>query len=168
MLKLFALLLVSGACILLFYGKGIVVDPKEEPSQGKHDVFLPESANLEHLQNVLPGSVFKKLVKPFLEKNRDAGLTAEERDIFLDELEKIGDALGGRTKSTVAEIIDRIDPGRKNKSVGGKIRKWVGEKAEDARESMPSWGDALKGTLRILERGTAFLLNKAADLLEGK
>ena len=168
MKKLLFLLLVAGACVLYFSGKQAAVDTRARLSEEKGEITLPESVNAEYLQKVLPASVYKKLVRPFLEKSSSMGLTREERDSFLDELEKIGDALGGKAKSSVAEVIDSIDPERKSKGVGAQIKNWMGEKAGEARESMPSWRGVLLGTLQTMERGLVFLLNKAADFLEGK
>ncbi len=167
MRKILAVLFILAACSLAFYQKQ-TAGPGPDGSAAQRTVVLPGSAELGQLQNILPHAVFKDLVQPFLEKSRSSGLTAEELDDFLDELEKIGDALGGKARSTVTELIDHIDPERKNRGFSGTLRNWVGEKAGQAREGLPSWSSLLKGTLQALEKGVAFLLNKTADLLEGK
>ncbi len=167
MRKTLAVLFLTAVCALFFY-QWDTSGPDSGRHSGSRQVVLPESSGLERLQAILPHAVFRELVQPFLEKNRSSGLTEDERDAFLDELEKIGDALGGKTKAAVSEMIDRIDPQRKDRGLSAALRLWAGEKAGLARDGLPSWKELLKGTLHALEKGIAFLLNKTADLLEGK
>ena len=168
MRKIILVLFVLACCCFFVYQKQQV----EEPVPDSASRVVDESA-LRKLEGKLPAVIFEKDIAPVIERNRNGGLTQEELNRLLDNLETIGRALGGKVTEAVNQAGHAIAPDLFP-------RKTLAERSVDmaealahaagqgARASLPVLQDIAQEALHALTAAISFLLDKAADLLQGR
>lgn len=168
MLRTIVVLLLLGLCGFYFY--------QTQQTEAPLPPAIPRTVNesaLNDLKQSLPAVIFEKDILPAIEQNRKTGLTPGEIEHLLDKLDTIGRALGGSVSSAVEKAAEAIAPDRFPK-------KTMAEHAEDMATSLAhATGEGVKASLpflkhmaeellRALTAGLSFLLNQAADLMQGK
>ena len=168
MLKNILIIVVIVVCGLYVYQKQQVEQPVPSTAFRKVD----ESA-LKGLEGKLPSVIFEKDIQPVIERNRQGGLTQEELNAFLDKLDTIGRALGDKVTESVNQAGHAIAPDLFP-------RKTLAERSADIAESLagaaekgakaglPVLQEAARDVLHALAVALSCLLDRAADLLQGK
>lgn len=168
MLRTILVLLLLALCGFYFYQK----QQGEVPPVPSVPRTVDESA-LNALKQSLPDVIFEKEILPAIEQNRKAGLTPGEIDLLLDKLDTIGRALGGNVSAAVEKAAEAIAPDRfPKKSLGEHAADMAASLAEAAGDGLEACLPALKTMagelLQALAAGISFLLDQAADLIQGK
>ena len=168
MLKKILIVVIIAVCGLYVYQKQQTEDPVPPSAFRKVD----ESA-LRGLEGKVPSVIFEKDTQPVIERNRNSGLTQEELNALLNKLDTIGRALGGQVTEAVNQAGHAIAPDLFP-------RKTLVERSADIAESLagaaekgmkaglPVLQEVAEDVLHALAVALSFLLDKAADLLQGR
>ncbi len=132
---------------------------------------VDESA-LQSLQGRIPSVIFEKDILPVIERNRNGGLTPKELNELLDKLDTIGRALGDKATEAVNQAGHAIAPDLFPKKTLAQQAAGVAESlaqagAEGAKSAMPVLKELAGDLLKALASALSFLLDKAADLIQG-
>ena len=132
-----------------------------------------DDSPLRNLEGKLPAVIFEKDIQPVIERNRQGGLTQDELNALLDKLETIGRALGGKVTEAVNQAGHAIAPdlfprktlAEQSMNIAESLAHSAGE---GIKAGLPVLGDLAEDLLRALASALSVLLDKAADLLQGK
>ena len=167
MLRPLLVIIMLALCGFYLYQKQQVEVPVDTSSSRVVDESV-----LQSLKGKLPAVIFEKDIQPAIERNRQGGLTQDELNDLLDKLETIGRALGDTVTETVNQAGHALAPDLFP-------RKTLTERSMDMAESLAhAAGEGAKAGLPVLKElagdllhalaaGLSFLLDKAADLLQG-
>lgn len=166
MWRIIAALLILGLCGFYFCQNEQRGEIAPAPPRTIH-----ESA-LKDLKQILPSVIFEKDILPVIEQNRKTGLTPKEIELLLNKLDTIGRALGGNVSLAVEKAAASIAPDRfPKKTAANYAEDMASSLAHAAKEgvkaSMPALKSIAYDLLRALTAGISFLLDQAADLLQG-
>lgn len=168
MLKTILVLFLLAFCGFYIYQKQQV----ETPVTASAPRVVDESA-LRGLEGKLPAVIFEKDIQPAIERNRQGGLTQDELQELLDRLETIGRALGGKVTEAVNQAGHAIAPDlfprktlmERTADIAESLSHAAGE---GAKASLPVLKELAGDLLQALASALSFLLNSAADLIQGK
>ncbi len=124
---------------------------------------------LKGLKKLLPPGVFEREIQPFLEKNRQGGLSSEQLDALTKKLEKSADALGGKAASAVREILQKTPGLSPSKTMLERAADTADSLAEDAagevKRQLPVLKDLALKTLQGLTTLVSRFLGVVANIL---
>ena len=130
-----------------------------------------KDSTLLALKDLLPAEIFEKDVKPVIEQNRSAGLTAAQLGQFVSRLDAMGKELSGQAADAAAKAARKLEEAMpREKSMAEQNAQKAGELAETAgamlKESLPAIkeisGDILNGMIAVLSQ----ILASATELLK--
>lgn len=161
MLKILLVLLALGCGLFYFYQKDGV-----EQSPAPTRPFAVDDSSFAELKKVLPPIIFEKDIQPFLEKNRQGGLTAEQLDALMEKLGTIAEALGGKTASAVQELVQKTPGFFPKKGMLERATDSAGSLAEEAADGhLPALKDMAVGAFQGLISGISRVLGVVANIL---
>ncbi len=155
MLKILIVLLIIGCFIFSFYQRdGAELSPTVARPQVVDDSVFTS------LKKVLPPVLFEKDIKPFLEKNRQGGLNAEQLNALMEKLDAIAEALGGKTESAVLEILKKTPGFYPRKSKLERAVDIAGSFAEEAADGLRTRLPALKRMAQDVFHGMVMWISR--------
>ena len=160
MLKTIAVLFLLALCGFYFYQKQQTETPPDPSS-----VRVVDESALQALKDNLPAVIFEKDIMPSIERNRNGGLTPDELNALLDKLETIGRALGDSATEVVNQAGHAIATDLFPRKTLTETLAEAG--AEGARNALPVIKELAGDLLHALATALSFLLDKAADLMQG-
>lgn len=167
MIRTLLVLAVLGLCGFYIYQKQQV----EVPIPAAPSRVVNDSA-LQKLKDSLPSVIFEKEIQPAIEQNRKAGLTQEQINTLLDRLDTIGRALGGTVTQAVNQAAEAVAPDQFPRKTLTDHAVDMAESlakstAHGAKKALPVIGELAGDLLRALAGAVSFLLDKAADIMQG-